>query len=92
MHGAKHVRIVLDERTRAHQPQHGTRGLVAQTGPELAEAHRQLTQGARALIEDLHMAGAAHRLERHVAIAIVHREHIGTEFLPVAASFPQRPR
>ena len=44
------------------------------------------------LAEDLHMAGAVHRLhgEDAVAVLVAHGEHVLAEFLPVARRLPKR--
>src|SRR6185312_2429358 len=46
------------------------------------------------LAEDLHMAGAAHRLDGEDALAplilIAHREHVLAELLPMTRALPQR--
>jgi len=89
---AEDMRVVLDEGAGPHQPLPGTRRLVAMDGAELEEPQRQIAEGADALIEDLDMTGAAHRLQRQRAPAVVEREHRVAELLPMAARLPERAR
>src|SRR5258708_1212074 len=61
---------------------------------ELGEAQRQLAVAVQVLAEDLHMAGAAHRLDGEDALAplilVPHREHGVAKLLPVPRPLPQR--
>ena len=61
--GDEDVRVVLREGAHAHQPVQRARGLVAVHLAELAEADRQVAVAAHALLEDLHVARAVHRLD-----------------------------
>jgi len=62
--GAEDMRVVLGEGTHAHEAMQRTRRLVAVDRAKFGEAHRQLAIGAQAVLEDLHVAGAVHRLQR----------------------------
>src|SRR5260221_11928708 len=61
---------------------------------ELGEAQRQLAVAVQVLAEDLHMAGAAHRLDGEDALAplipVPHREHGGAKLPPVPRPLPKR--
>src|SRR5258708_38421718 len=61
---------------------------------ELGEAQRQLAVAVQVLAEDLHMAGAAHRLDGEDELAplilVPHREHGVANLLPVPRPLPQR--
>ena len=67
---------------------------------ELGHAQRQLAVAAKPLVEDLHVAGAVHRLQREDALVVVVDElaqaflvlaeiHVLAELLPVARRLPQ---
>jgi hypothetical protein len=67
---------------------------------ELGHAQRQLAVAAKPLVEDLHVAGAVHRLQREDALLVVFEEfaqaflvlaqiHVLAELLPVARRLPQ---
>ncbi len=59
-------------------------------GAELGHAQRQFAIGALALIEDLHVTGAVHRLEaERLALDRLADEHIGAVLVPVARGFPE---
>ena len=62
--GAEDVRVVLGEAAHAHEAVQRAVRLVAVAGAELGQAERQVAVGLDALVEDLHVAGAVHRLER----------------------------
>ena len=61
--GDEDVRVVLGEGAHAHQAVQRARGLVAVHLAELGEAQRQVAIAAHALLEDLHVARAVHRLD-----------------------------
>ncbi len=83
--------IVLSEGAHPHQPVQGTRGLVAVAGAELGHPERQIAVAVQALVEDLHVGRAVHRLEREGLVLGLEREHVLAELLPVAGGFPERP-
>ena len=63
-------------------------------GAEFRHAQRQFAIAAEALVEDLHMAGAVHRLQREDAVLLQlvldgRDEHALAELLPMAGGFPQ---
>src|SRR5260370_42192405 len=62
--------------------------------PELGETQRQLAVAVQMLAEDLHMAGAVHRLDGEDALAplilVPHREHAVAKLLPVPRPLPER--
>ena len=58
-------------------------------GAEFGIADRKLSPRAQPLVEDLHVARARHRFQRHRQVAIVETEHVLAELLPVAAAAPQ---
>jgi hypothetical protein len=88
---AEDVRVVLGEGAGPHQAVQRARRLVAMAGPELAIAQRQVAVRAHPLVEDLDMAGAAHRLQREGARAVGELKHVRAELLQVPAALPQRP-
>ena len=60
---------------------------------EFRHAQRQFAVGPQALIENLHMAGAIHRLQRQHAVLFIfifhaRHEHVFAVFFPMAGSFP----
>src|SRR5262245_43130538 len=59
-------------------------------GTELGIADRQVAVRASALVEDLHVAWTAHRLQGEAAFAVGEGEHVVAEFFPVAALLPER--
>ncbi|EKD61350.1 MAG: hypothetical protein ACD_54C00275G0001 [uncultured bacterium] len=93
--GAEDMRVILHETTHPHQPVHGTRRFVAVARAEFRQTQGQVAVGFQALIEDLHMAGAVHRLQRVDAFFLgtffVHLddEHILAVGFPVAGFLPQ---
>ena len=58
-------------------------------GAELGHAQRQIAVAVRARVEDLHVAGAVHRLERQRLVLGLEREHVLAEFFPVPGQFPK---
>ena len=87
--GAEDVGVVLRERAHPHQAVQGARGLVAVAGAELGHPQGQVAVAVQALVEDLHVAGAVHRLQRQRLVLGLEREHVLAELLPVAGHFPQ---
>ena len=75
---------------------------VAVAAAVFIQAQRQIAVGGDALLEDQHMGGAVHRLQRHplrltrnhraiilgIGNLIRDNEHVGAVFAPVAALFP----
>ena len=68
--GAEDVRIVLRKAANAHQPVQCAGGLVAMDGPEFGKAYRKFAIGLQSVLEDLHVAGAVHRLQREDALIL----------------------
>ena len=68
--GAEDMRVVLREGAHAHHAMQRARRLVAMHDAELGETQRQLAIGAQAVLEDLDMAGAVHRLQRIDALVL----------------------
>ena len=60
--GAENMRIVLGERPHPHDAVQRAGRLIAVARPEFRHAQRQLAVRPHAVPEDLHMAGAVHRL------------------------------
>ena len=94
--GAEHMRVVLGKAAHAHQAMHRARRLVAMHHAEFGEAQRQVAIALQAVLEDLHMAGAVHRLEREPALVLglvagrLRREHVLAVPVPMAGGLPQR--
>ena len=93
--GAEHVRVVLRETAHAHQAVHGARRLVAMHHAEFGKAQGQVAVALQAMLEDLHMARAVHRLQRKPALVLglvaggLRREHVLAVPVPMAGRFPQ---
>ena len=66
---AEDVGVVLGERAHAHQAVEGAGRLVAVTRAELGHPQRQITVAVQALVEDLHMRRAVHRLQARASCA-----------------------
>ncbi len=88
--GAEDVAVVLGEAAHAQQPVQRSRGLHAVAGAELAVAQRQLAVAVQAVVVDLHVARAVHRLDRVVAVLRRGLEHVVAVVLPVPGALPQR--
>ena len=94
--GAEHMRVVLGKAAHAHQAVHRARRLVAMHHAEFGEPQRQVAIALQAVLEDLHMAGAVHRLQRKPALVLglvagrLRREHVLAVPVPMARGFPQR--
>src|SRR3546814_9976982 len=65
------------------------RRLVAMAGAEFRHAQRQVAVAGDALLEDLDVPGAVHRLHRQDAILGLGDEHVLVELLPVAGRLPE---
>jgi hypothetical protein len=89
------MRVVLGEAAHAHEAVERAMGLVAVAGAELGQPQRQVAVGFQALVEDLHVAGAVHRLERIHPLLVgmflvdLGDEHVLAVLVPVARGFPQ---
>ena len=94
--GAEDVRVVLREAAHAHQPVQRARRLVAMHHAELGQAQRQVAVALQAVLEDLDVAGAVHRLDREPALVLglvagrLRREHVLAVPVPVAGGLPQQ--
>ena len=89
--GAEDMRVVLREGAHAHHAMHRARRLVAMHDAEFGDLHRQVAIGLQAVLEDLHMAGAVHRLQREDALVLGRGdEHVLAIGLPMAGGLPQR--
>ena len=94
--GAEHMRVVLGEGANAHQAVQGARRLVAMHDAEFGHAQRQFAIGAQAVLENLDMARAVHRLDREDALVLglvargFRHEHVFAEPAPMAGRLPQR--
>jgi hypothetical protein len=66
-------------------------GSLRWQAPKLGVADRKLTPRPQTLVENLHMARARHRFQRHRLIAVVEAEHVLAELVPVAAAAPELP-
>ncbi|MPL93326.1 hypothetical protein SDC9_39452 [bioreactor metagenome] len=92
---AEDMRVVLGEAAHAHDAMQCARGLVAGTGPELGQTQRQVTIGLDAVVEDLHVAGAVHRLERvddlflRAFLVDLDDEHVLAVVRPVPRGLPE---
>ena len=69
--GAEDMRVVLGEGAHPHEAVQRARRLVAVDRAEFGEAQRQFAVAAQAVLEDLHMARAVHRLERIDALVLL---------------------
>ena len=68
--GAEHMRVVLGEGAHAHQAVQRAGRLVAMHDAEFGHAQRQFAIGAQAVLEDLDMARAVHRLDGEDALVL----------------------
>ena len=87
--GAENMGIVLGEAAHPHQAVQRAGLLVAVTGAELGQPQRQVAVALQALVVDLDVARAVHRLDRERALLRLGGEHVVVEFLPVAGFLPQ---
>ena len=94
--GAEDMRVVLGEAAHAQQAVQRAGGLVAMHHAEFGQADRQVAIAFEPVLEDLHMAGAVHRLDREPALVFglvagrLRGEHVLAVPAPVARGFPQR--
>jgi len=56
---------------------------------ELGVSKRELTPRPHSLVENLHVTGTGHWLERHRAFVVSDAEHVAAEFLPMTALYPK---
>src|SRR3546814_15756285 len=82
-------RSVLGEGAHPHHAVQSARRLVAMAGAEFRHAQRQVAVAGDALLEDLDVPGAVHRLHRQDAILGLGDEHVLVELLPVAGRLPE---
>ena len=89
--GDEDVRVVLREVAHAQQPVQRARRLVAVHLAELGELQRQVAIALEAVLEDLHVAGAVHRLAAEHALVRQHPvvEHVLAVVLPVPGELPE---
>ena len=88
------MRVILGEGAHTHDAMQRAGWLIALAGTELRHAQRQFPVASQALVEDLHVAGAVHRLEGEHAVMLrlildMGGEHVLAEFLPVAGGLPK---
>ena len=69
--GDEDMRIVLGERAHAHQPVQRAGRLEAMHLAEFGDLHRQIAVGLQPVLENLHVAGAVHRLDRIDALVLL---------------------
>ena len=86
---AEDVAIILRKAAHAHHAVQGARRLVAVALAELAVAQWQVAVAAHAIVENLDMARAIHRLQRIGAVFRFRDEHVFTIIVPVTGFFPQ---
>ena len=89
---AEDMRVVLREAAHAHDAVQRAGRLVAVARAELGHADRQIAIGLEALIEDLHVAGAVHRLDGQCLLLVLDfgEEHVLAILRPVPRTLPQR--
>src|SRR3546814_16200237 len=63
--------------------------LVAMAGTELTVADRQIAVAVQRVVEDLHVAGAIHRLHRIGALLGLGEEHVVLVVVPMPRTLPQ---
>ncbi len=81
--------IVLHEIAHPHQAMQGAGRFIAGAGTELGKAQRQVAVAFQALVVDLDMRRAVHRLDGIVTVLGCRGEHHLLELLPVARLLPQ---
>ena len=92
---AENMPVVLGKAAHPHDAVQRAGWLVAVARSKFGHAQRQVAVGFQALIENLNMAGAVHRLERidglFAGVFFVHfdDEHVLLVFVPVARGLPQ---
>ncbi len=83
--GAEDVRVVLREGAHPHDAVQRARRLVAMDDAEFRNLQRQIAIALQPVLEDLHVAGAVHRLQREDAIVLrLGDEHVLAIGAPVA--------
>ena len=88
--GTEDVGVVLAERTGTHQAVQGAMGFVTEQGGEFAQTNGQVPVAGDALLENLHVAGAVHRLHGHFFVVVgTDGEHVFAVLVPVAGLFPE---
>ena len=93
--GAEDMRVVLGEAAHPHEAVQRAMRLVAVAGAELGKTQRQVAVALDALVEDLHVAGAVHGLERvhpllvRVLLVDLRDEHVLAVLVPVARGLPE---
>ncbi len=84
------MRVVLREVAHAQHAVQRARRLVAMHLAELGDLQRQVAIALQAVLVDLHVAGAVHRLAAEDALVGQHgREHVLAVVLPVARKLPE---
>ena len=87
---AEDVGVVLAEGAHPEQAMQRARRLVAVDLAELGDPERQVAVALDAALEDLHVAGAIHRLDRVMpAVLGLRGEHVLAEGLPMARCLPE---
>ena len=92
--GAEDMRVVLGKPAHPHDPVQRARGLIPVARPELGHAQGQVAVGFQALVVNLHVAGAVHRLQRvdrlfaRVFLVDLDDEHVLLVLVPVARGLP----
>ena len=83
--------VVLHETAHPHDAVERARRLITVAGAELGQPQRQFAVGLGALLEDLDVTGAVHRLHCQGAVLILDfgDEHVLVERVPVTRLFPQ---
>ena len=91
LRGAEYMRIILRECAHPHHAVQRARRFVAMAFAELAQPHRQLAITGNALLENLHVARAIHRLDGIFApVRRLGAEHVFAERFEMPGLFPQR--
>jgi hypothetical protein len=91
--GDEYVRVVLGEGAHPYQPVQRARRLEAVHLAELGDLERQVAIGFQAVLEDLDVARAVHRLDHEGALVLLARlneKHRIAERRHVARRHPQR--
>ena len=87
---AEDVRVVLRDVAHAQEPVHRARVLVAVHEALLGQPQRQVAVGVPALVVDLDVARAVHRLEAELAaLDLLGQEHLVAVVVPVAGALPE---
>ena len=83
------MRVILHKITHPHQSVQRSGRLVAMAGTKFGQAQRQIPVGFKAMVVDLDMRRAVHRLDRIVPVLGGRGEHQILELLPVTRLLPQ---